>query len=540
MHVVEIIIVIVVLFFIIMQFTAIPTLQSDFPRSKAQLQANDIIFSMDTLGVNWFDGVEVQDMFSSFLSNSTTQISLRINNVIKPKIQVGCVCTDSEMAYVTQALNNFTINGRETIFNVTNLSQTNPSFPISLDVIILGPNFAESSSNVLGVRNKILSYLRNDKGIVEAATLPQSEFNTVQNEVFGIEHNATDFADPGNFDNDFVFSQNLNIQQGPYPNASPADPFYNVFNNYYNIPLFNDDFSKGDYQWNDVSGTWSVSNEEYEVDCSTTNECYSFSAPTTLENYTVEAEVYISNSGFEGGMGFKQQSNTSIDDGVWFIMNTSDGGSYVFKRKSSGIWEDFDNPGSYSWQTNAWYKVRIHVPTYIDTAQYTAEVFDENGTFLFNHTSQDDSKLGNIGGAVGLLRFNESGDSARYDNVRLKPLEPERFDDIIANNINTTQTGFPNTYRTIVFQEGTGRAAALVNQRMANGRGRTAWMVNSFSNNNNDYQALLKDLVVWTAGYGINVIENNIRQPTTLSFFKIDNQDTFEMYEIVMSIGKIF
>lgn len=59
MHIVEIIIVAVLMFFLIFQFSNIPRAYADWSRAKLTLQAYDVLFSLEGSGLNWSNPTEV-------------------------------------------------------------------------------------------------------------------------------------------------------------------------------------------------------------------------------------------------------------------------------------------------------------------------------------------------------------------------------------------------------------------------------------------------------------------------------------------------
>ena len=70
-HVIEIIIVSLLVFMVIFQFSGVPAMETDWDKTKLSLQANDILFSMDMLGVNWLDANQVEAQISEFLPENS-------------------------------------------------------------------------------------------------------------------------------------------------------------------------------------------------------------------------------------------------------------------------------------------------------------------------------------------------------------------------------------------------------------------------------------------------------------------------------------
>lgn len=132
LHVVEIIIVGLMAFLVLAQFSYVPKQAADWDGMKLSTQANDVLFSLDRKGVDWFNSTEVDKAMSSFLSNNTIY-SLNIRNVMKPQISVGCICSAAETASLVGALKPFEINGQQVSFSVSRIGTI--AFSHGYDVI---------------------------------------------------------------------------------------------------------------------------------------------------------------------------------------------------------------------------------------------------------------------------------------------------------------------------------------------------------------------------------------------------------------------
>ena len=77
-----------------LQFSDIPKVKSDWPSTKLILQGNDLLFSLDKAGIDWFNSTEVGNSFAKALNETTIQYDLRIiyqngteYNVIQNRIE---------------------------------------------------------------------------------------------------------------------------------------------------------------------------------------------------------------------------------------------------------------------------------------------------------------------------------------------------------------------------------------------------------------------------------------------------------------------
>jgi len=70
-HVIEIIIVSMLVFFAIMQFSYLPPIETDWAKTKLTLQGNDLLFSLDRMGVDWKYNNDIQSKLSGVLPENT-------------------------------------------------------------------------------------------------------------------------------------------------------------------------------------------------------------------------------------------------------------------------------------------------------------------------------------------------------------------------------------------------------------------------------------------------------------------------------------
>ena len=136
-HIVEIVIITLVMFILVIQFSSIPGAKQDWDKTKLSLRGNDLLYSLDAAGINWLDADEVDQALSQALGGSVVY-DVRVKNVLKPEIQVGCICTDTESAYMESVLGPFTLNGQHISFRVHKIDPSRIAFPGFYDVIVMG------------------------------------------------------------------------------------------------------------------------------------------------------------------------------------------------------------------------------------------------------------------------------------------------------------------------------------------------------------------------------------------------------------------
>lgn len=186
MHIVEIIIIGMLVFVTISQFSSIPAPKSEWPKTKLYLTGNDILFSLDKKGVNWFNETEVKYYLNETIPSSIIY-NLEIKNAIKSKIKVGCFCDDNQYTDLNNTLkpNPFEINGNNIEFltmKVTNLSE---AFSLDFDVVVF-----YNYTNLVAYGSLLSNYLSYDKGMVEIFDFDPSIVDSVQNNTFGLGNGA--------------------------------------------------------------------------------------------------------------------------------------------------------------------------------------------------------------------------------------------------------------------------------------------------------------------------------------------------------------
>lgn len=82
-HILEIIIISMVMFFILFQFSLIPKIDTNWERTKLYLIANDLVHTLDKINVDWDDSVDI----SNTIGNITTDLNLSQNLLYDVKIK---------------------------------------------------------------------------------------------------------------------------------------------------------------------------------------------------------------------------------------------------------------------------------------------------------------------------------------------------------------------------------------------------------------------------------------------------------------------
>ncbi len=204
MHVVEIILVTLLLFFVISQFVFIRTSSTDWPTTKLSVYGNDVLLSMDrkyTGHTEWFDESTVKNELDSLLPDNVIY-SLTLRNVIPPEIRVSCgECTPFQFGAIDRALSPFTINGIRVEFFRHNYPDTdqfgiNKSLNVEdYDVAVIMDHdkidFSYTSPSGSAIRRyAVNNFLKAGKGVVIISDIRADPLDEVTKAFFGIDRGS--------------------------------------------------------------------------------------------------------------------------------------------------------------------------------------------------------------------------------------------------------------------------------------------------------------------------------------------------------------
>lgn len=188
-HVVEIVVISLVVFILVLQFSAIPSIRADWDRTKLAMQGNDLLFSLDRSGVNWLNSTQVGHELSRALEGTNINYRVSLENAIKPDIEVACICTEAEADRLEGILTPFTINGGRVEFDVFQYEPSSPigAFTLEHDVMFLGETFL--SYPIEQQLARMNNYLAEDKGMVLEQDLENTnKFTLVHTQLFGLQY----------------------------------------------------------------------------------------------------------------------------------------------------------------------------------------------------------------------------------------------------------------------------------------------------------------------------------------------------------------
>ena len=185
LHVIEIVIITLVMFVVILQFTYIPGIPMNYDKTKLIIRGKDILFSLDEKGVNWLNKSSVQEEIDSLLKDTNIIYGLEIRNAIKTPIQVGCLCDGEELAFIETLLKPFTLNRGNISFYVHKIdppvpgispafSQEDATLPLFYDVIVAF-DYGLAEDGEFDYTNELRNYLSAGKGLVQVRDLDEEK-----------------------------------------------------------------------------------------------------------------------------------------------------------------------------------------------------------------------------------------------------------------------------------------------------------------------------------------------------------------------------
>ncbi len=172
-HIIEVIVITLVVFVLVFQFSTLPTIQTDWQAHELKLQAYDILSLLDAKGIDWLSPADVSRNMDSILNGTNVKYELRISNAVKNNISVGCICTPEEYSLFLPSVNPVQFNSRTVTFQSERIDSSSPSYSLRHDVIYIGTS-AWNSGKIENTSSLLLSYISSGKGILLSANLSRN------------------------------------------------------------------------------------------------------------------------------------------------------------------------------------------------------------------------------------------------------------------------------------------------------------------------------------------------------------------------------
>lgn len=508
MHVVEIILVVILVFFIFAQFSSIPRISTEWPDVKLKLLGSDLLSSLELRGVNWFNESEIKDLLNTTLPKNVIY-QLRLENVMKPKIRIGCLCNDTEYNTLLSILSPgwLKINSNNVSFEVTKVNNFSEIFNLDFDVALFF-NQEDLTQHEIPLRN----FLKHDKGVVEVCDI--QSMDSVQQNIFGL--NSTQLTSNSNR---IKFSDNSKLTD---------NEIYTIRKYFQHIPRFYENFDSLS-QWATKSGNPEIamfgdgnSLHLQGAECGTTNT-WVYSGYNQFYEGEINLDVYIE----EGGVFYLNfRLNSSNDESYLaaFSNNSTIGYDSFYRLSGSSITPIGQNT-THITPKNEWHHMRV--------------VVEGNNFELYNDgvlvASASDINYNNPG-SIGM--FHKCGE-AYVDNVRITFKKDYELQNFLGPNENVAQIDGDED-KILLKQIGSSLPASIVNYNIQEGKGRTVWLSGGGGTTTEEQKILIKSLIVWAAGSSYEIVKSNIKRPVVLSFYKTFNKDMLQEVRIVLSLGYLY
>jgi len=511
LHIVEIMIVSLMAFLVLLQFSYVPKQNIDWGGMKLSTQANDILFSVEKKGVDWFNSTAVDQTISSFVSKNTIY-NLKIRNVMKRNINVGCICSAAETTSLANALGPFEINGQPVSFSVAWIDPSKIAFSHDYDVIV------DFDYNLTNNYTQIMQFLGADKGIVEFRHLDQSKIDSVQADFFGLEWNSS-LPSPG--------AGGVNTPAEFRSNES-SDPYYNIYKYFHNIPIYQENFTSGSAGWLPQPGSlsdWNVNAQKNYAGVNSTAGGESITVYSTKFNDSYSLRAFFS-------------IDNIFDRDARLILYWQDSNNYAFVEfdAAAGMVGAFEKVAgtvqargfkAYALGAGSWYDAKI-----IPQADNTLKIYINRSLVL---TSQPITLIPGSQSQIGLaVKYSQ----AKFDNIRVTFSEKHNF-----TNLLTDEKIQPadNNMQKAILSENVSLSACIVNSNIVDDKGRTAWLASGPGGFTQEINNMLRTLVVWAAGDEYYVINNEVRNvPVVNSLYKTYDQDMYQPVEVVLTMGNLY
>lgn len=541
LHLIEIIIISMVMFVIIYQFSYIPPLPTEFDRSKLMLMGNDILFTLEKKGVNWFDKGQLINELDAYFSGTSVVYDIMLKNALKTPFSVGCICSPDEMSSLQSQLKPFTLNGQQIEFVVNRIEPPLPencnsftgSLPLVYDAIV---SYDYNFSGDLGCQaydyaDDLKGYLKDGKGFVQIRDLSYDKLSGTDAQIyknfFGVELGQS-APDPFK---EIRFTTTINTTFYPIEKYFSSFPFY--FENF--------DDGVADSWVPIVNSIWNVMNLSGKMVyngsvLAANNAGFNNLSIAYPENYTVQFDFNVSTgrSAF-WAISYSDQSQFIM---VGAAIPSAGTGKLVIANESvffniGGI-RAYAVNSSFNLKKGEWYNIKITRQKDLISAVLT------NSTGATEEVSYNFAAAGIPipSGNAGFVLLNKS-DWTQYDNIRLTLPHPFSFKNFLKSNETVNVSSSLGVEHMLLRQEN-GIPAAMVNSNIkdAQNRGRTAWLSAGAANPENG--VLIRSLVAWAAGENYHILPATVPNPVVVSLIKTLNADMFQPLEIVMDIGFVF
>jgi hypothetical protein len=90
----------------------------------------------------------------------------------------------------------------------------------------------------------------------------------------------------------------------------------------------------------------------------------------------------------------------------------------------------------------------------------------------------------------------------------------------------------------LLKQYSTNIPACIINYEISSGKGRTVWL--SKSDVSEEQKIFIKSVILWASGDTYTLIKRDIKDPVSVSIYKVLNEDMFQPIKIEMKLGYLY
>jgi len=503
MHIVEVMLVVVLVFFAFSQFSSIPDTGGEWPKTKLTLLASDSLKMLDAKGIDWFNGTALAKALTGTIPENMIY-SIRLQNVIKPVIKIGCLCSDNEFNRSRFMLSPgwTVINGVNTSFELVQVKSLDEAFSLEYDVTLVN-----GYTNLGPAYSALRNFVSYDKGVVEIFDRIGEDDANVQANVFGIATGPRASDTTG-----MIFSVS-SLQNGRDTNK--------IYENYVHAPVFYDAFKAID-QWagtadlNPGAGRPAPSMRLSASDCGSGQLAFT-RFYDSFRNGEIDFDVLLS-SGSALTIAFGKSSAGEYLATI--SSNLSLGYDSFYQREPM---HSIGTNTSHVTPANTWSHIKI-ISSMGELTLYN------NGVRVASAQS-----AGLTGSNITL--YNKCA-NAMADNMRVTLVENSELANFLDSENITQVTG--DQKKILLVQKESGLPGAVINYNIEGiGRGRTAWISNMTAING-EYSNLVKAIVMWAAGSEYTPVKANLNQPVTAFMYKSLGNDMQQNAKIILEIDYIY
>ncbi|MBI4168236.1 MAG: hypothetical protein HY515_04745, partial [Candidatus Aenigmarchaeota archaeon] len=181
-HTLEIILSAIIVLVALSQFSSLYTKETPWTRNYLSLLSRDIVYTANFLGVDWQNSSFVVTSIKKILFSDSIEYEFGLKNAIKRNTVIGCFCSSTELERLKNQLGGFNLNEARINFQILDI--TSAQDWNSLDVIVYA-----HYQNMDADKQKILDFLKNDKGLVLLSPVTQAQItsDSVLRDIFGLK-----------------------------------------------------------------------------------------------------------------------------------------------------------------------------------------------------------------------------------------------------------------------------------------------------------------------------------------------------------------